>query len=264
MTSRENTRACANCGQPLAASASFCRHCGAQVEQAAAQSSPTPPAPATAPSSRRKGPSSTILIALVVGLAVGAGAVAAVALVGGEEDSEPVAVAPGSAATVPTGEAPPATKTGQAESKSGPAGFPAESESQMAQEIQALLLAYHEDIVASRFQDAWSLLSARKRRQTEREDGYRKWARAQASLSPYLSPAGLTVRIDALEDEGVARVFVTGMDWAGPGSPCTEWSGLTWAKYEGGAWAYDPGYSTTPERERTWKPRYGELLGANC
>lgn len=204
-----------------------------------------------------------MVLAVVAGLLVSAGAVAAVVLLGGE-DPEPTTISPGSAATVPAVETSPPTETGRADSTSEPPADSAESETEMARKIQGVLLAYHEDVVAHRFQDAWSLLSTRKRRQTEREDGYRKWARAQASLSPYLSPAGLTVRIDALEDEGVARVFVTGMTWTAPGSPCTEWSGLTWAKHEGGIWTYDPGYSTTPERERTWQPRYSELLGANC
>jgi len=39
---------------------------------------------------------------------------------------------------------------------------------------------------------------------------------------------------------------------------------LTWVKYEGGQWTYDPGYSTTPARRRTWQPRTGELLGGAC
>lgn len=254
---QEGTRACSKCGQALAASASFCRHCGSRVEQAA-----KPPAPA--PAQRRGGPKGgTILIAVAVGLLVGAGVVGAVALLGDENTGREAATAD-SAATIPAAETAPPTESGHADSASGPVGFPSQSEAEMAREIQDMLLAFHENVVGGRLQDAWSLLSVRKRRQTEREDGYRKWATAQASLAPYLSPAGLTVRIDALEDEGVARVLVTGMDWTAPGSACAEWSGLTWAKYEGGSWTYDPGYSTTPERERRWKSRYGELLGASC
>lgn len=272
---------CTSCGRPLAARASFCRHCGTRVEQVgspptstgpAAQPAAAPPSPgpAPAPAQRNRKATGAILVLLVVGLLVGAGAAVATILLDGDEP-EQAGPAPGSAATVPAGEALSEAGTGQAESDtgqagsgSGPTGFPAVGETEMAGEIQAVLLAFHEDVVARRFQGAWALLSPRKRRQTEREDGYRGWAKAQASLSPYLSPAGLTVRIDALEDEGVARVLVAGMDWSAPGSPCSEWSGLTWAKYEGGAWAYDPGYSTTPERERSWKPRYSELLGASC
>jgi hypothetical protein len=134
----------------------------------------------------------------------------------------------------------------------------------MEEEIGSLLLDYHEDVVEGDFRGAWALLSTRKRRQNLAEYGYRKWMEAQASLSDYLSPSPLQARIDALEDAGVARVLVTGMGWAAPTSPCTEWSGLTWVRYERGEWTYDPGYSTTAARRQTWKPRAGELLGAGC
>jgi hypothetical protein len=63
---------------------------------------------------------------------------------------------------------------------------------------------------------------------------------------------------------GVATVHVGGMAWSAPGANCTEWSGITWVKYEHGAWRYDPGYSTTAARKRKWKSRYGELLGTQC
>jgi hypothetical protein len=143
-------------------------------------------------------------------------------------------------------------------------GFPPVGKTQMTEEIQALLIDYHEDVVNSTFQSAWALLSPRKRQQYLEEGDYHKWMAAQASLSPYLSPAGLTVRLDELEGEGVARVMVTGMGWSKPGSPCDEWSGLTWARYNGQAWTYDPGYSTTRARRQTWEPRFHQLLGANC
>jgi hypothetical protein len=143
-------------------------------------------------------------------------------------------------------------------------GLPAVSRAEMEGEIQALLLTYHEDVVAGDYRSAWGLLSARKRQQNLAEYGYRKWMEAQASLSGYLVPGGLQTRIDGVEGEGVARVDVDGMGWSDPGSRCSEWSGLTWARYEQGAWTYDPGYSTTPARRRTWQPRSAELLGANC
>jgi len=57
---------------------------------------------------------------------------------------------------------------------------------------------------------------------------------------------------------------VTGMAWSAPRSRCTEWSGITWAKYENGTWKYDPGFSTTAARKRAWKSRYNELLGVGC
>ena len=134
----------------------------------------------------------------------------------------------------------------------------------MNEEITSLLQGYHEDVVEEDFQGAWAMLSPRKRRQYLREYGYQKWASAQASLSPYLDPYGLEANVVSLEGEGVARVDVTGMGWSKAGAPCSEWSGLTWAKYEGDEWAYDPGYSTTSARRATWRPRSARLLGGDC
>lgn len=143
-------------------------------------------------------------------------------------------------------------------------GYPPQSRAQMSNQILRLLYGYHEAVVDGEFQRAWQLLTARKRQQALEEEGYAKWREAQASLSPYLEPQGMQVRLVALEGDGVARVDVSGMGWYAPGASCSEWSGLTWARYEGGAWRYDPGYSTTPRREREWKHRYAELLGTAC
>jgi hypothetical protein len=224
-----------------------------------------PSSPPKAPP-RKAGRGRAVLLACLALLLVGAGAGAAIALLGGDDSKQTEAAPPGSSATVPTDETTAPTQTGEAGSGSagGQAGFPAVSRAEMAQEIQSLLLAYHEDVIEDRVHDAWILLSARKRAQNLSESGYAKWAQAQASLAPYLTPAGIAVHVDALESDGVARVLVTGMKWSAPGSPCSEWSGLTWVKYEGGNWTYDPGYSTTAERERIWKPRRPELLGATC
>lgn len=143
-------------------------------------------------------------------------------------------------------------------------GVPTVPRSQMNEEVGALLEGYHEDVVDEDFQGAWAMLSPRKRRQYTREYGYQKWAAAQASLSPYLHPAGLTAEVVALEGEGVARVEVNGMKWDQPGAPCSEWSGLTWVKYEGDEWTYDPGYSTTAARTAAWKAKSSRLLGGDC
>ncbi|HET8813786.1 MAG TPA: zinc ribbon domain-containing protein [Solirubrobacterales bacterium] len=250
----ERASNCAACGRPLAPDAAFCRGCGAPREAA--------PKPSPAEGKRRRGLAKTLGLGALIGLVIGGGVVAAMVLLE-DESPTPAGVAPGSAATVPEREPSP-TASGEASSANRPQGFPSADRAQMTSEIEAVLLAFHEDVVAEGFRDAWSLLSARKRSQTLREDGYAKWARAQASLVPYLSPGGLRVRIEALEGGGVARVRVSGMGWSAPGASCSEWAGLTWVKFEAGTWAYDPGYSTTPQREREWKPRYDQLLGASC
>jgi GTPase SAR1 family protein len=143
-------------------------------------------------------------------------------------------------------------------------GLPNEPRDEMNSEIRQTLLGYHLALLAGRFQDAWQRLSQRKKLENLDESGYAKWRTAQGSLAPYLEPRGIQTHIEGFEEHGVARVDVSGMGWYEPGSSCSEWSGLTWAKYERGGWYYDPGYSTTQRREQIWKPRYDRLLGTNC
>ena len=143
--------------------------------------------------------------------------------------------------------------------------LPAESRTEMTQQIRSLLLQFHQDIVARDTASAWRLLSIRKRRQELVKDGYGNWARAQESLAPYLDPSGIRVRILSVDRaSGIVTVDVTGMKWSAPGASCTEWSGITWVKYENDTWKYDPGYSTTAARKRAWASRYDQLLGTRC
>ena len=143
--------------------------------------------------------------------------------------------------------------------------LPAVSTQQMESEIQGMLRNWHEDVVRGDYHAAWELLSQRKQAQEAREQGYAKWEKNQSTLRPYLNPAGLHVSIQSTEpSSGVAQVDVTGMTWDRPGASCSEWSGITWVKYEDRGWRYDPGYSTTPQREREWKSHYSELLGGSA
>lgn len=201
-----------------------------------------------------------LLIAGAV-LLLGAGAAAAIFLVGGKEGSS-TTVASRAAAVTEDGSSEEVTSPEPAETDAN--GLPPVGREEMEGEIETLLLDYHEDVVDRNFQAAWGLLSSRKRQQDLAEYGYAKWQQAQATLSPYLSPGGLRAHIEGVEGDGVVRVEVSGMGWSAPGSSCSEWAGLTWVRYEGGAWAYDPGYSTTAARRREWQPRSGELLGAGC
>lgn len=143
-------------------------------------------------------------------------------------------------------------------------GVPEVSRSQMNSETRGVIAGYHEAVVEEDFQRAWQLLTPRKREQALEEGSYEDWRAAQASLTPYLYPYDVRTHIVALEGDGVARVDVSGMTWSAPGASCSEWSGLTWVRYERGAWYYDPGYSTTPRREREWEDRYGQLMGTGC
>jgi double zinc ribbon protein len=270
---RQDRQNCAACGEPLAPGASFCRSCGAPVvtatpppptptpERTAARPTPPPPPPPPPPERERRGSWRTpILIAGVI-LLLGAGAAAAIVLTGAKDEETPATVA--AKETAPAEEE---SEPGAAEepADSGPAEFPPVGRPEMEEEIEGLLRAFHVEISKRNFQGAWALLSARKRRKFLAEEGFEEWKDHQTGLSTYLTPAGLRARIDALEDGGVARVMVTGMGWGDSGASCSEWSGLTWVKYEDGVWAYDPGYSTTPARRREWEPRKEELLGELC
>jgi serine/threonine protein kinase len=165
---------------------------------------------------------------------------------------------PSSAAATPTSTTPPST---QAEG----GNLPDESSGQMQASIQHLLYTWHEDVVNGNDNAAWGLLSERKRQQDTEKEGYATWAKNQSTLKPYLNPSGIKVSIMNTEPSaGEATVDVTGMTWDKPGASCSEWSGITWALYENGSWHYDPGYSTTPQREAEWKSRYSELLGGSC
>ena len=265
---------CHACDAPLVSGAAFCRGCGAPVAEPASprETKPTvirsvasaPQAPASPPQAQAAEPRRSwrlgVSIAAVI-LLLGAGAAAAIVLSGGGgSSSTTVAASPNSG----SGSAVVTDQEAEEEGSEEESEFPEESRLEMEEEIKSLLLSYHEDVVNGEFQPAWSLLSSRKRQQDLTEYGYPKWKQAQASLSGYLAPAGLRSRIDSLEDEGVVRVMVTGMGWSAPQSPCSEWSGLTWVKYERGLWTYDPGYSTTDDRRREWQSRSSELLGADC
>jgi cytoskeletal protein RodZ len=246
----------------------------------ARQTQPGPSSsPAWQPSQSSQPPdvrrSSSLAAAIIVlALAVG-GAAVAIVLNRQNTDGTPLvtdsSAAQSSTVTSVTTPTATSTETAPQEVASTPTtsstegALPSVPSEQMTSEIQQMLLAWHEDVVHGDYRAAWELLSRRKQVQDENEYGYATWVKNQSTLDPYLNPAGLQVSIEKTEpDEGVAQVDVTGMSWDKPGASCTEWSGITWVKYEDGAWKYDPGYSTTPQREHEWKPRYSELLGGRC
>jgi uncharacterized membrane protein len=142
--------------------------------------------------------------------------------------------------------------------------LPDVSRAQMRRDIRDMLLTWHEDIADGDSQGAWDLLTERKRQQAERKFGFSKWSSDQETLGRYLDPSGIRASIQDIDEKtGVARVMVAGMIYDKPGAYC-EWRGVTWVRYEDGEWKYDPGYSTTPQREREWKNRFSELLGGAC
>jgi hypothetical protein len=293
-TRAESGRACPYCRFPLkeGTQTARCRACGAihhaecwdenlgcavvgcaagpmaeasgRAPGAPAGTASPPPAPFQAPwppaPSRRRSGLWMVTTLVLLALVAGGGAVAYVM----QRPKHPAAAPPPQTVTAVetqtvarTPSEPPPTASSSV--------LPAESRAQMTGEIRDLLYQHHEDIVTGDFRGAWDLLTARKRHQNLVKYGYATWRANQATLSPYLDPTGIQVRILALDPRtGEATVDVTGMTWSKPGAACSEWSGITWVKYEDGQWLYDPGYSTTPAREAAWKSRYYELLGASC
>lgn len=225
-------------------------------------------------------PSLALAIAVLLIAVAGAGVAIALAVAGGKsrrvafttqlpgvpEGVVTTAPADGGTETTPAETSPGSeTSAGNETSTGGEGSLPSVSTAQMESEIQHMLLEWHEDVVQGNYRAAWGLLSHRKQEQANGEYGYSSWVKNQETLRPYLNPAGLKASIQSTEaGEGVARVDVTGMTWSKPGASCKEWSGVTWVKYEEGAWRYDPGYSTTPQREHEWKSRFSELLGGRC
>lgn len=269
-----------------------------------ARQAPAPPPPVPPPGwqpqepARRssRGPSLTVAV-LVLALAIGGGAAA---IVLGQQSKTPVQLvgnrgtASGSArdATPQSGtevedgsstSTPESANTPEDTQSEGTAESPADSNApaatqpelegqlpreapeQMRSDIQHMLLEWHEDVVSGNYQAAWNLLSQRKQEQSSHKYGYAGWVKNQETLNPYLDPSGLNVAVlSTTPSNGVATVRITGMRWNKPGARCSEWSGITWVKYEDDAWRYDPGYSTSPQREAEWKSRFSELLGGQC
>jgi len=243
----------------------------------------TPPSAAPAPAAGRSGGGRSgpwlVAGAVIVALAL-AGAAFAVVLAGksGSQATRTViSVQPASAgaggrdgagATAATDPVTDTTPTAPAGAGSA-SGYPPADETAREQ-IEQVLLEHHQDLVDGDFRGAWDLMSKRKQAQKLREEGFATWAADQQKLlTPYLVPSGLHVEFAAYDrSTGVARVMVTGMGWTKQPDKCGgRYEGLTWVKYEDGAWRYDPGYSTTPERERLWSTRpqpYDQLLGTRC
>lgn len=261
--------ACSRCGVEATSDQKFCRGCGAALAGAmtaapaiALDALPAPATPATTSSGGADPTLRVVLIAVIAFvIVVGLAGTAYAVLLKGDDSEEPVAA--DVQTTSSESQSSPA-QSGDAPTDDGSAILSGEPSS-YEDEVRQTLMTFHEAIVDGEYQTAWNVLTQRKRDKELRGDGYGTWRKAQASLTRYLDPSAMEISIEDLNPTtGVARVDVSGMTWSAPKARCSEWSGLTWVKYEDGEWKYDPGYSTTPQREREWKNRYDELLGAAC
>jgi hypothetical protein len=250
---------CPRCGHENPAGSRFCGRCGDEL--AATGSAPAGVA-SPRPSILRWRGAGGVLVLLIVVAAAGASLATGVF----SHAHAGTSARTGRTRRVPTPTPTPSpTLTPAVTPAPAAAAVPDVPRSQTRQAIQDLLREVHEDIVAGDIRAEWNLLTARKRASYLARYGYAEWAAAQRSLSKYLDPSGIRVRLVSLDrDTGVATVLVTGMTWSKPGARCSQWRGITWARYEEGDWRYDPGYDTTRQRRRQWKSRFSQLLGGSC
>lgn len=262
-----------------------CEQRPAPSTQAAEYAAPTVPAtvPTAAPlpppvAASRPGRPGMVIVAIVVLALVIAASAAAVILTRGDGDEvlaqaatatvttvteattadEPVTTAQARATSAD--DAPKPSSTGESdasrsrsESRSGV--LPDVSEPEMADAITDVIRTHHELLIDGSYRAAFDLLSTRKQRQLERETGFSGWQANQADLRNHLTGLDrLTARIESLDRRhGVATVSITGPELHLPNNRCgSRYEGITWATFEDGAWRYEPGYSTTPQRRAQW------------
>jgi hypothetical protein len=140
--------------------------------------------------------------------------------------------------------------------------LPSISRDAMTRQIRTMFRDYHQSLAHGRLDHAFSLMSERKRQDVLDDDLLDEWKQDGASFGKQIEPSRLQVKIVATDAKaGIAAVRISGMPYHDPASLCKTWSGVTWVKYEHGAFHYDPGYSTTTAREAEWKPRALETFG---
>jgi hypothetical protein len=266
---------CPTCGHALVPNARFCRGCGAALTTAAAAARPSREQPSPVASPRLLGTDPERWRPTQAEIERPA-------------PPPPAARAPPAIAPRPTPPRPSATRVrarqltavvvlaalvvaggmlvGGALSGGGGSALPSVSRAEMTRQIRAMLVDYHQALVDRRLDDAFTLISDRKQQEArEEQGGLAEWRKVRAAFGRHIDPSGLRVRIeDADAKTGDVQVAISGMPYDSPSSDCKTWSGLTWVRYEHGAFRYDPGYGTTPERRSEWEPRRTELLGWGC
>lgn len=160
---------------------------------------------------------------------------------------------------------------GDRESVSPETGFPQVSKEKQRLDIEALIREWHSAAFAGDTETIWNLLSSRKQDQINRgkfgalnsegtfDADYKDregWEEDQTFQSPTSTQ---NVRIRFIEpsypEEGVRSIEVTGLVEGG-----CPFEGVTWVKFEGGSWRYEPGYLVNPKRKKDWKARESKTL----
>ncbi len=151
--------------------------------------------------------------------------------------------------------------------------LPNQSRAAMQKSIKKVIRRHHQLIADGNYAAAYSLYSRRKQNHPLYEEpgcqSYSCWAPAMTPLQSGLTnPVTASVRVvRTFKRSGVAEIHAV---LPMPSCPTGAWEGITWAKYEGGRWTYDPGWKTDEWERRQYKSTNNgntqnpQLLGIGC
>jgi predicted Ser/Thr protein kinase len=238
---------------------------------------PDPPPPAAA---RERGPA-PIVVALLAAAVLAVGIVGLVVLPGGSgtgttpttpDDNAvvpPSAIPPPPTVTVTQPGPPVPTTTTIAPpppTRVGPAGrLPAQTPIVMKKQIHDLIVRFYRAQIRGQYAVQRGLLTPRYQRQQHLSvpSQYARWQRNQSVGTRWFRGASnITVEIVSRDPaDGSVAVDVRGLRYVDPGASCSFWEGITWARYEGSGWLYDPSPQATSARRAEWANRSAEVIG---
>jgi hypothetical protein len=186
-----------------------------------------------------------IALALALALAVAAGAAALAFAPQGGGDQRTVDQRTPPSNTAPT------SKSGSGGTANG--RLPAQSRAVMAARITDLLRRFYGTQINGDWQALRDLTTARYQRHVidNVRGGYPQWVRNQANGAKYFAGAN-AIEVEILGTDpadGSVTVYARGLRIVGdPNANCRTWQGVTWARWEGGRWLYDPYTKATQAR----------------
>jgi hypothetical protein len=136
----------------------------------------------------------------------------------------------------------------------------------MAADVGELLRRFYGAQIKYQYGVQRGLTTERYQRNVIDDLGFSTWATDyQATAAPYLADAqNIDVTIlDQDPADGVVTVDARGMRYTKPGSSCSMWEGITWARYEQGRWRYDPSVKATAARQARWG-HSDKVIGSGC
>ncbi|MEA2474319.1 MAG: hypothetical protein QOE06_2234 [Thermoleophilaceae bacterium] len=143
--------------------------------------------------------------------------------------------------------------------------LPPVSNAVMATQVTSLLRGFYQAQIAGDYTAQRQLTTRRYQRKVIDRLGFSRWVANQLFGTRHFTGAqniDATI-VDTDPADGSATVSMRGLS-LDPHTKCSTWEGITWARFEGGSWRYDPSVKATPTRELQWSQRSGEVLGAGC